>query len=113
VSALWLGPDEWLIVGADPPATVPEGGGIVDVSAQRTTFVLSGPRGPELLAFGCALDLSRLTIDRCAQTMLARANVVLWASDVDELRVLVRPSFARYLVAWFTDAATEFDPVTL
>jgi len=108
-TALWLGPDEWLVVGGggDVPA-VPEsaGWGLVDVSAQRTAVVLSGT-AVELLAYGCALDLDRMGPDWCAQTTLARAGVILWDSATDEICVLVRASFAAYLAAWLLDAATE------
>lgn len=110
LTALWLGPDEWLVVGGggDIPA-VPEsaGWGLVDVSAQRTAIVLSGPAILELLAHGCALDLGRTGSDWCVQTMLARTGVILWGSAADEISVLVRSSFAAYLAAWLLDAATE------
>jgi sarcosine oxidase subunit gamma len=105
IAALWLGPDEWLVVGRQGPGTPPDGWGMVDVSAQRTAIVVSGPAAVDLLAHGCALDLGRIGPDWCAQTMLARANVVLWGSPPDEIRILVRASFASYLAAWLLDAA--------
>lgn len=104
LTALWLGPDEWLVLGGQGPEPTPVGWGVVDVSAQRTAIVLSGPAAVGLLAHGCALDLERMGPDWCAQTMLARANVVLWGFPPDEIRVLVRASFAPYLAAWLLDA---------
>ena len=98
-TALWLGPDEWLVVGADAQG--------VDVSAQYTTIVLTGPAVLDVLAHGCALDLERFGPGTCAQTMLARANVILAALSADEMRIHVRASFARYLAAWLLDAAQE------
>lgn len=121
LAVLWLGPDEWLVVG--PPAATAdltsrlrtaigdEDGAVVDVSAQRTTVLVSGPRSRDLLAHGCSLDLHPRVFPpgRCAQTTLARAQVVLVARD--ELKsgfwVLVRSSFAGYLADWLLDAATE------
>jgi sarcosine oxidase subunit gamma len=117
---LWLGPDEWLILGE--PGTAPaleralreaigEGrGAVVDVSANRTTLSVSGPRARELLAFGCSLDLDerRFKPGMCAQTLLARANVIIvpvGPAVEPAFRLLVRPSFASYLAAWLTDAA--------
>ena len=117
---LWLGPDEWLILGE--PGTAPAferalrdaiGDGrsaVVDVSANRTTLSVSGPQARELLAFGCSLDFDerRFKPGRCAQTMLARANVIIvpvGPASEPSFRVLVRPSFAAYLAAWLTDAA--------
>jgi sarcosine oxidase subunit gamma len=106
VAALWLGPDEWLVVGGSGGEPSPDGWGVVDVSAQRTVIVLSGPQGVGLLPLGCALDLGRLTLEWCAQTMLARANVILWGTHPEEIHILVRLSFAPYLAAWLLDAAT-------
>jgi sarcosine oxidase subunit gamma len=121
---LWLGPDEWLILGepgtgpaleAAVRAAIGDGhGSVVDVSANRTTLSVSGPRARELLAFGCSLDLDerRFKPGRCAQTMLARAQVIIvpvGPAEEPSFRVLVRPSFAAYLAAWLTDAAVGLD----
>ncbi len=119
---LWLGPDEWLVVAREGApaqvataidAAVGAAAGesfltAVDVSANRVGIEIAGPGAVDLLASGCALDLERgLPVGGCAQTLLARANVVLWhVADDPEPRyvVLVRPSFVRYLVAWLRDA---------
>ncbi|MBP2703059.1 sarcosine oxidase subunit gamma [Microbispora sp. RL4-1S] len=117
---LWLGPDEWLVVG--PPGGAAElesrlrkaAGearvGVTDVSAQRTTVLVGGSRSRDLLAHGCALDLHPRMFGpgRCAQTSLARAQVVLAAREGGEFAVLVRSSFAAYLWAWLLDAAAEY-----
>jgi sarcosine oxidase subunit gamma len=115
-AALWLGPDEWLVVG--PPGSERRlkvefreaGASVVDVSANRTTLELSGPHARELLEFGCPIDLHPHAFGpgRCAQTLLARANVLIWfVTDEPEpvYRLLVRPSFATYVAAWLADAA--------
>ncbi|ETK31484.1 sarcosine oxidase subunit gamma [Microbispora sp. ATCC PTA-5024] len=115
---LWTGPDEWLVL-APPGAEGLEGRlreacagahvGITDVSAQRTAVLVDGPRSRDLLAHGCALDLHPRVFGpgRCAQTVLARAQVVLAAREGDAFTVLVRSSFAGYLGAWLLDAAAE------
>jgi sarcosine oxidase, subunit alpha len=99
-TALWLGPDEWLVVGAPV-----EGG--VDVSAQYMTIAVSGSCVRDVLAHGCALDLAKLGDEWCAQTMLAKANVILAGVGPHEIHIHVRASFARYLAAWLIDAATD------
>ncbi|ELP63067.1 sarcosine oxidase subunit gamma [Streptomyces turgidiscabies] len=120
--ALWLGPDEWLIVGPpggerDLESRIREAAGeepvsVIDVSAQRTTLLVTGPRARDLLAHGCPLDLHPRAFGpgRCAQTTLGRTQVVLVARD--EARagfwVLVRSSFAGYLTDWLLDAAAEY-----
>ena len=122
LTALWLGPDEWLVVGppgsqADLAARVREAAGdepvsVTDVSAQRTTLLVAGPRARDLLAHGCSLDLHPRAFGagRCAQTTLGRTQVVLVARDEPRAGfwVLVRSSFAGYLADWLLDAATEY-----
>ncbi|GLW99873.1 sarcosine oxidase subunit gamma family protein [Microtetraspora sp. NBRC 16547] len=116
VTVAWLGPDEWLVIGPEGyrfdllrKALGERHGSVVDVSAQRTTLLVAGPRARDLLAHGCALDLHPTVfgLGRCAQTMLARAQVVLLPRQ-DGLLVLVRSSFAAYLAEWLLDAATEY-----
>ena len=121
---LWLGPDEWLILGEPDTGPALEDairdaigdgpGAVVDVSANRTTLSVSGPRARDLLAFGCSLDLHERHFKpgMCAQTLLARANVIIvpvGPAVEPAFRVLVRPSFAAYLAAWLTDAAVGLD----
>jgi sarcosine oxidase subunit gamma len=123
-AVLWLGPDEWLVVG--PPdsaadlegqlrdalaAVTPAAGSIaiVDVSANRTTLELSHADARAILSGGCSIDLHPRAFGpgRCAQTLVARAQVILWqtaAEPVPTFRLLVRPSFAAYLAAWLRDA---------
>lgn len=114
---LWLGPDEWLVVGPDGDAAGlvgslrgalgPGRGSAVDVSAHRTTLELSGERARGVLEHGCPVDLHPRAFSpgRCAQTLLARSRVILWQTADTGYRLLVRPSYAGYLVAWLTDAA--------
>ncbi|WP_328745320.1 sarcosine oxidase subunit gamma [Streptomyces sp. NBC_00285] len=121
LTALWLGPDEWLVVGPpdrrDVEDRIREASGdepvsVVDVSAQRTTLLVAGPRARDLLAHGCSLDLHPRVFGagRCAQTTLGRAQVVLIARDEPGAGfwVLVRSSFAGYLTDWLLDAAVEW-----
>lgn len=122
VEVLWMGPDEYLVLAPPGVATGLDSalrrriagarGAVVDVSAQRTTLTLAGPRARDLLAHGCAIDLhpSAAPTGTCVQTLLARAGVVLLVRDADrdELALLVRSSFAEYLAAWLIDAAVEY-----
>ncbi len=103
--ALWLGPDEWLVVG---DGATPGVASAVDVSANRAVVDLTGPGVREFLSKGSSLDLhpDHWTDGACAQTMLAKAPVILQQRG-DLTRVFVRPSFADYLVEWFLAAARE------
>lgn len=115
-AALWLGPDEWLIVGpaGAAGAIVAElesaltgaHRSVVDVSANRAWLEVRGPDARELLSRGCPLDLhpSRWRSGMCAQTMLARSQVLLERVHEATTRIGVRPSFAEYVVDWLLDA---------
>lgn len=106
--ALWLGPDEWLILG-ESPATGARSA--VDVSANRAVLDLRGEGVCELLEKGCTLDLhpGRWSDGDCAQTMLAKAPVILQQRGA-VTRVFVRPSFGDYLVEWLLAAAASESP---
>ena len=120
-TAIWLGPDEWLITS---PFRTPEeletglrqaigvGGTVVDVSAQRTTLRLRGEHVRDLLAGGCSVDLHPRVFGRGAavQTLLGQAGIVLLALDNTgtQYEVVVRSSFAGYLTSWLLDAAIEY-----
>ena len=112
-----LGPDEWLVIGDGVEAelrAVLTGGrdAVIDVSDQRTTFELSGPGAREVLAGGCSIDLHPRAFGpgRCAETLLARAGVILLALDEPTYRLLVRRSFAGYVATWLLDAMIEVTP---
>jgi sarcosine oxidase subunit gamma len=107
---LWLGPDEWLVVGLPgrAQATIAEletalagtRRSVVDVSANRAVLELRTANRLALLASGCGLDLDPAggwTAGRCAQTLFARAPVLL-QERADATRVFVRPSYADYTV---------------
>jgi len=107
--ALWLGPDEWLLVG--PPGTerdvvaeldaalAGEPHSVVDVSANRVAIELPIGLARDLLETGCGLDLHPRAWREgmCAQTIFAKTQVLLQHRG-EALRLFVRPSFAYYLV---------------
>jgi sarcosine oxidase subunit gamma len=104
--AMWLAPDEWLVL-APAGMSLEERPGRIDVSAHRTLLEIRGAGARDLLARGCPLDLDprSFAADHCAQTLLARVDVILFRLEgPDAFGVLVRASFARYLVAWLQDA---------
>ena len=116
--ALWLGPDEWLIVDPDDQATSLEQalrdglagvfGSIVDVSANRTVLEIRGARARDLLAHGVPIDLDPRSFraNQCAQTLLAKAQVIIERrGDEAAFHLYVRSSFAGYAAEWLLDAA--------
>jgi sarcosine oxidase subunit gamma len=106
-TVLWLGPDEWLVLGGREQ-DYPRAAAAVDVSAGRVVLELSGADALDLVAQGCSLDLhpSAFAPGNCAQTLLGRAQVTLVRPDEERVLILVRPSFAPYVRAWLEDAAS-------
>jgi sarcosine oxidase subunit gamma len=113
---LWLGPDEWLVVGPrgseDAISNDLERAlaglhhSVVDVSAARVVIDLEAADRLELLSNGCGLDLHPRSWRNgmCAQTLLARIPVILQEREAGP-RIFVRPSFANYLVDWLVHVA--------
>lgn len=117
-AALWLGPDEWLVLGPPHAGSEIAAGletaladvhrSIVDLSANRVAIELGGPGRFDLLSKGCPIDLHPLawTAGMCAQTLVARAQVILH-ERADTTGLLVRTSFADYLVDWLLAASGD------
>ena len=115
-TALWLGPDQWLIVApvGAAPVGAPELAGdasIVDVSDLRAVFELAGPHARDVLAKGCAVDLHPRVFQPgdCALSALARIRVALHQPAADNAyRIYVERSYAPYLWDWLIDAMREY-----
>jgi sarcosine oxidase subunit gamma len=117
--ALWLGPDEWLVVGPDGQQEALEQavrtgldgafGSIIDVSASRALLEIRGPKAHELLAHGISIDLHARSFEpgRCSQTLLAKTQVIIERRDEAAFHVYARTSFASYVASWLLDAATN------
>jgi len=115
--ALCLSPDEWLLVGPDGQQEVLQQalrngldgsfGSIVDVSANRTVLEIAGPKAHELLAHAIPIDLDARWFrpGRCAQTLLAKAQVIIERRDESAFQIFMRASFAGYVADWLLDAA--------
>ena len=123
-TALWLGPDEWLLTtsaeGAPAlletlrEAIAGQAAAVIDVGDAATIISLSGARARNVLAKGCPLDLHDTVFapGRVAQTIVAQADVIVHRVDdgagVAEFDLHVRRSFAEYLWLWLADAALEY-----
>lgn len=118
-SALWLGPDEWLLMARDEDVAAVSASlrgtiagklcSLVDISHRQTGLILSGPKAGDVLAVGCPLDLhdSAFAIGGCARTLFAKAEVVVWRLQPDVFHVEVGRSFAPYVVALMSEAIRD------
>jgi sarcosine oxidase subunit gamma len=114
ITAIWLGPDEWLLVG-EPGSGVAEATGkfgdlavsAVDISHRNVAIRVSGPKATLALNSGCPLDLREKSFPagRATRTILAKAEIVLIRTGADTFHVECWRSFADYVWQYLVDAA--------
>lgn len=116
-AALWLGPDEWLLIAdsadaetiADVLETVLEGTAhsLVDVSHRQISLIASGPAGARVINAGCPLDLGlkAFPVGFATRTVFDKAEIVLWRRAEATFHVEVSSSFAPSLAASLAEAA--------
>lgn len=123
-SVLWLGPEEFLVVapaeaheslGGDLIQALREAlgdgaGQLVDLSANRTTFELTGVRSRAVLEKGCSLDLHprEFNAGTALSTEIGNIPVVLWKTGEESYRIFPRASFAEFLGRWLLDGMREY-----
>jgi sarcosine oxidase subunit gamma len=117
-AALWLGPDEWLLIAPDDAAiseaalqTAAGSGAVVDVSHRNAALLLSGSRVAEVINSANPLDLSleAFPVGMCTRTIFAKAEVVLWRTGAAEFHLELWRSFAGYVVGQLAEGAREFE----
>ena len=115
-AALWLGPDEQLLLApagdahgiakqlASALAGIPHS--LVDVSQRQVAVRVSGSDASELLNSGCPLDLdpAQYPPGMCTRTIIGKAEAVLWRKAAAEYHLEVWRSFAGYVVDWLREA---------
>lgn len=114
---LWLGPDEWLVLGSGPnslaPALLRAGLAAAEVGDGLPELALSGPRAREVLAGGTALDLhpSAFPAGWATRTRLGRIGILLQRAedggDGPVFRLHIERSWAGHLWSWLADAALD------
>jgi sarcosine oxidase subunit gamma len=118
--ALWLGPDESLLICSDQDAAELHRTLSTQLTGQHfqltllsdalAVYNLNGPYVRDILAKGCALDLhfSVFRPGHCAQSSLDRAAATLMCEAENSFRLICRTSFADYVETWLKDAAIEY-----
>ncbi len=112
-AALWLGPDEWLLISPDAPdftalAGVPHS--LVDVGHRQAGITVSGPRAAAALNTGCPLDLDEAAfpVGMCTRTVVAKTQIVLWRTAPETFHVEAWRSFLPYVCGYLAEASREF-----
>lgn len=119
-SALWLGPDEWLLIapeGEGPTlmkkisgALGNEPASVVDVSDRNLAIAVSGPKAAEAInGFNpLDLDLAAFPVGMCTRTLFGKVEIVLWRPAVATFRIEVWRSFAPYVTGCLEEAVREY-----
>ncbi len=121
VTALWVGPERWLIVAPDrtaeslldrlEPALARTTAALTDQGHGRVCIRIAGPRARDVLAKACGLDLHprAFAIGACAQTEVAHVNgLVHLVNGAPTFDVYVARSFGLHAWEVFADAAREY-----
>jgi sarcosine oxidase, subunit gamma len=115
-AALWLGPDEFLLIAPDEDAAMVEAGmkiamtagtsSLVDVSHRQIGLALEGRLAARCLSAGCPLnlDLTAFPIGMATRTIFLKTEIVLWRQAEARFHVEVWRSFAPYLVGHLAEA---------
>ena len=116
-AALWLGPDEWLLIADAADAaniesvleSVLEGTAhsLVDVSHRQIGLVATGPGAARVLNAGCPLDLDLMAfpVGFATRTLFDKVEIVLWRRAEATFQLEVWRSFAPHLVGSLAEAA--------
>jgi len=120
-ATLWLGPDEYLLLGTDEAAKDSSSAALehafgdlphalVDISHRQFALEVSGPHAATILCGACPLDLdlSEFPVGMCTRTVLAKADIVLWRTRDDAFQLEVWRSFGGYVTGLLSEIAGEF-----
>lgn len=115
-AALWLGPDEFLLLCPEQDLAVLGDGltnalaahphALVDVTHRQQALRIAGPGAATLLNAGCPLDLhpDAFPINGCTRTLLGKAEVTLWRITADAFYLDVARSYLPYVRDFFVEA---------
>lgn len=114
-TALWLGPDEWLVIdeaGGDPLADcagVKALHSAVSISHRNIAIAVSGPAAADTINAGCPQDLSlaAFPVGAASRTVLGKVEIVLLRTQEDTFRVECWRSFSDYVLTFLTKAAMD------
>jgi sarcosine oxidase subunit gamma len=119
-AALWLGPDEWLLIAPDgeteaitsaiAAALTGAPASVVDVSDRQLGIEVRGAKAAEAInAFNpLDLDLTAFPAGMCTRTIFAKAEIVLWRTAAGTFRIEVWRSFAPYVLGLFDEVILEY-----
>lgn len=114
-TALWLGPDEWLVIdesGKDPLAdcaSISVLHSAVGISHRNVAISVTGPAAAATINAGCPQDLSLdvFPVGAASRTILGKVEIVLLRTAADAFRVECWRSFSDYVFTFLSEAARD------
>lgn len=114
-TALWLGPDEWLVIGEENDDLIRAAAGscvthsAVDISHRNTAILVSGPGAAKAINAGCPQDLSlkAFPVNACSRTVFGKVEIVLLKTAEEAFRVEVWRSFSEYAFGLLAEGARD------
>lgn len=111
--ALWLGPDEWLVIDADGSDLASKLAGLdvphsaVDVSHRNVGIQIEGPAAEAIISAGCPQDLSLsvFPVGACSRTVLGKVEIVLVRTADQAFHLECWRSFSDHVFAFLSQAA--------
>ncbi len=120
VSALWLGPDEWLILDQSggnaaalrkklDAALASIAHSLVDISQRHIGVAIAGAGAALALNAHVPLDLDEAAfpVGKCTRTVFEKCEIVLWRRADDQFYLETGRSFVPYVTALLDLAAAE------
>ncbi|MBV9734761.1 MAG: sarcosine oxidase subunit gamma [Acidisphaera sp.] len=108
-AALWLGPDEILLLAPEAERDAVAGAlhaaltglphALVDVGHRSAALEVAGPGAAFLLNAACPLDLGTAAFPAgmCTRTVLGKCEILLWRVDAARFRLEAMRSYADYV----------------
>ena len=114
-TALWLGPDEWLVVDEVGRDLLADLRGIealhsaVGISHRNVAFSVTGPAAEATINAGCPQDLSlpAFPVGAASRSVLGKVEIALLRTAEHSFRVECWRSFSDYVWTFLTDAARD------
>jgi sarcosine oxidase subunit gamma len=114
-TAMWLGPDEWLVFDAEGSTLLADCGkakalhSAVGISHRNVAISVEGEGAEATIGAGCPQDLSLAVfpVGACSRTILGKIEIVLLRTGDNAFRVECWRSFSDYAFAFLADAARD------
>lgn len=114
-SALWLGPDEWLVIDTGDKSPFVDLQGVetlhaaTDISHRNIGIIISGVGAAATINAGCPQDLSLAVfpVGAASRTIFGKAEVVIWRLSETEFRMECWRSFAEYVYGLLNEGALD------